>query len=47
MEIQKWEYRLWRGQATSVHNKTSKPNDSSGYGAMMDDTFDEWGSFYG
>ena len=45
MEIQKWEYRLWRGQATSVHNETSKPTDSSGYGAVMDDTFDEWGSY--
>ena len=45
MEIQKWEYRLWRGQATSFHNETSNSNDSSGYGAMMDDTFDELGSY--
>ena len=44
MEIQKWEYRLWKGHATAAYDENSIIlEDASGHAAEMDPVFDEWG----
>ena len=44
MEIQKWEYRLWKGHATAAYDENSIIlEDASGHAAEMDPVFNEWG----